>query len=188
MSDADIVKWDGRYRDSTACGRIEPDPELQGACSMIPAGGAALDLACGLGKNALYLALQGCSVTAVDGSIEALRKLEAAAREFGLEQRVHGIQADLDDYSLPEKAFDLVLVVRYLNRALFADIQGALKPGGLLVYKTFNRNILLQRPGFNPDYTIETAELVNAFPGLEIISDKPSEDSEYAFMIGRRPA
>ena len=187
MSESDIVKWDGRYRDSTACASIEPDPELLEAQSLIPRGGTVLDLACGLGKNALYLARQGCSVTAVDGSVEALHKLEAAARAFGLGQRIEGIQADLDDYSLPVKAFDLVLVVRYLNRALFADIDASLRAGGVLIYKTFNRNILKERPGFNPDYTIETEELLNAFPGLEVVSDNRGETSEYAFMVGRKP-
>ncbi len=63
----------------------------------------------------------------------------------------------------------------------------ALKPGGALIYKTFNRNILKQRPGFNPAYTIETIELVEAFPSLEIIADNRGDtQSEYAFMIGKK--
>ena len=189
MSDADIVKWDARYRDSEVCGQILPDPELEAWRSLIPVGGVALDLACGLGKNTLYLAQQGCTVSAIDGSGEGLSKLQSAARNLGLEQRVRCLQADLDSYALPEAAFDLVLVVRYLNPALFTAIVGALKPGGLLIYKTFNRNILQQRPGFNPDFTIESGALLQAFSGLEVVTDRPLEGSvEYAFMIGRKPA
>ncbi len=114
-------------------------------------------------------------------------KLRDSARTHGLAHQIKTRQADLDQYSLDKAYFDLILVVRYLNRDLFSGIVSALKPGGALVYKTFNRNILKQRPGFNPAYTIEAIELVEAFPSLENFSDNRGDtQSEYAFMIGKK--
>ncbi len=187
MSNADILKWDTKYRSSEAIVSIEPEQELLEYASILPQSGQALDLACGLGKNALFLAQRGFNVTAIDGSDQGLGKLRDSARAHGLTHLIKTRQADLDQYSLDEAHFDLVLVVRYLNRDLFSGIVAALKPGGALIYKTFNRNILKQRPGFNPAYTIETIELVEAFPSLEIISDNRGDtQSEYAFMIGKK--
>lgn len=146
-----------------------------------------MDLACGLGKNSLFLAKHGLDVDAVDGSIEGLNRLQAFAQASGLDERIQVYQADLDGYTLTESCYDLVLVVRYLNRKLFPTIASSIKPDGILIYKTFNRNILKQRPSFNPAYTIETQELADAFPMLEVIADNREDvNSEYAFMIGRQ--
>ena len=187
MSNADIIKWDAKYRSSEAIVSIEPEQELLEYDSILPQSGQALDLACGLGKNALFLAQRGFDVTAIDGSDQGLDKLLDSARVHGLAHKIKTRQADLDQYRLEVSYFDLILVVRYLNLDLFAAIESALKPGGILIYKTFNRNILKQRPGFNPAYTIETAVLKGAFPSLEIIADNQNDvQSEYAFMIGRK--
>ena len=170
-------------------GAAEPDEELDTHAALIPTKGRALDLACGLGKNTLFLAKHGLDVDAIDGSVEALNRLQAFAQACELDEKIRLHQVDLDDYTLPESAYDLVLVVRYLNRDLLPGIASALKPGGMLIYKTFNRNILKQRPGFNPAYTIETRELIDVFSMLEVITDnRQLESSEYAFMIARQPS
>jgi len=187
MSNADILKWDAKYRSSEAIVSIEPEQELLEYGSILPQSGQALDLACGLGKNALFIAQRGFDVTAIDGSDQGLDKLRNSARAHGLAHQIKTRQADLDQYSFAEAYFDLILVVRYLNRDLFSGIVSALKPGGVLIYKTFNRNILKQRPGFNPAYTTETIELAEAFSSLEIIADNRDDaQSEYAFMIGKK--
>ncbi len=188
MSTADIKKWNGKYRSSDIISAVEPDEELVFYQSILPQQGAALDLACGLGKNTLFLAQHGLMVTALDASREGLKKLEKSAKTFHLEERITLLEADLDYFTLAESCFDLILVVRYLNRALFDGIEQALKPGGLLIYKTFNHNMLQKMSEFNPAYTIETAELIAGFPGLNIVgSNRENSESEYAFIIGRKP-
>jgi len=187
MSEADILKWDRKYRSSGAIVSIEAEQELLEYDSILPQSGQALDLACGLGKNSLFLAQRGFHVTAIDGSDQGLSKLRVSARAHGLAGQIETRQADLDQYNLAKEYFDLILVVRYLNRDLFTAIVSALKPGGVLVYKTFNRNFLKQRPGFNPAYTIEAMELAAAFAALEIVVDNHNDtQSEYAFLIGRK--
>jgi tellurite methyltransferase len=188
MSRDDIARWDKKYASSDRVKVIQPDVELNQYRSLWPRGGAVLDLACGLGKNALFLAQQGMQVTAVDGSAVGLERLGTAARAHNLHERMSVLEADLDDYNLPDSGFEMIIVVRYLNRALFAQIERALKPGALLMYKTFNQKFLLRKPGFNPAYTIETESLIRAFSALDIVADNRSDSSsEYAFMIGRKP-
>jgi SAM-dependent methyltransferase len=82
-------------------------------------------------------------------------------------------------------AFDLIVVVRYLERALFPWIASALAPGGRLFYLTFNRGRLASRPGFNPDYLLADGELQAAFPGLQRLAGEEGEESSW--LIARRP-
>jgi tellurite methyltransferase len=187
LSQADILRWDAKYAGENKPCSAEPDAELITYAPLFPQNGRALDLACGTGKNALFLAQQGLDVDAIDGSVEALNRLRASVQSSGVAQRIQILQADLDNYVLPESHYDLILVVRYLKQNLLSDLVAALKPGGILVYKTFNRNILKQRPGFNLAYTIETDELIEAFPCIEVITDnRENTNSVYAFMIGRK--
>lgn len=187
MSQADILRWDAKYAGVNKPCSAEPDAELIRYASVLPQNGRALDLACGTGKNALFLAQQGLDVDAIDGSVEALNRLRASVLASELERRIQTIQADLDDYALPKSHYDVILVVRYLNRNLLSDIMAALKPRGILMYKTFNRNILKQRPGFKLAYTIDTVALVEAFSTLNIIADnRRDSESEYAFLVGRK--
>lgn len=188
MSEADRNKWQGRYLDSRPVTELEPDEELLRYRRDLPASGRALDLACGLGKNSLYLAQHGLQVNAVDISQNALDRLMQSAVNMGLDARIEPLCVDLDAYRLGAGVFELIVVVRFLNRELFAALQNALKPGGVLLYKTFNRRILKQRPGFNPDFTIETVELIEQFDGLErIVDNSAALRSEYAFLLARKP-
>ena len=79
--------------------------------------------------------------------------------------------ADLQTYQLPRGKYDLVLVFFYLQRDLFPALADAIKPGGLLIYKTYTED---QRrfPGgpSHPLHLLHPGELLNAFPGLRILS------------------
>lgn len=188
MSNADRIKWEKKYAGSEALSQVQPDEELLACRLVLPCSGQALDLACGLGKNSLYLAQRGLQVTALDVSVQGLDKLSQAAQKLGLGSRISPVLADLDDYELKASSFDVIVVVRFLNRDLFAAIRDAIRPGGVLLYKTFNRRILEQRPGFNPDFTIETDELIRAFAGLNILrANREDTQSEYAYILARKP-
>jgi len=99
--------------------------------------GRALDLACGRGRNALYLAREGFQVEAWDRDTEALECLRATAASAGLFAITTRL-VDLEQTpAIPPAAFDLITVFSYLQRDLAPTIVRALKPGGLLVYETF---------------------------------------------------
>ncbi len=187
MSSADISKWNKKYAASEISGKQAPDEELIRYADLLPNSGLALDLACGLGKNALYLAQQGLDVVALDGSSKGLAVLDQAANTLGLSARLQTLQADLDEYALPEAHFDLIVVVRYLNPPLFPAIAAALKPGGVLLYKTFNRKVLESRPHFNASFTIEQDALCTGFSNLLSLQNQYDEH-EYSFLLAKKQA
>lgn len=161
---ADIDRWNRKYAGGPRSVEPAGEPELAAAASALPGRGLALELACGRGANALFLARLGYQVVAVDCAINGLGSCRRTARRLGLP--VFPVVMDLDRAALPHRRFRLVCVVRYLNRPLFPVLAEALAPGGVLFYKTFNRRHLEDHPGFNPGYVLEDGELDRAFAGL----------------------
>lgn len=144
-------------------------------------GGDALDLACGLGQNALWLAEQGYRVTAVDISPVALEAAQAAAQARGL--NVNFMQADLDTYTLPQEAFNVVTVFRFLDRRLFPAIEAALRPEGWLFYQTFNVRRLETRPDIAREFLVELGGLAVAFPRLRVVDSR--DQGEVSHVVCR---
>ncbi|HUY53748.1 MAG TPA: class I SAM-dependent methyltransferase [Candidatus Nanopelagicaceae bacterium] len=97
--------WDRRHEEHQWSS--EPDPLLVGLASPLPPG-RALDLGCGTGRNALWLARQGWQVTGIDGSAVGLAKAREQARAAGLELEL--IQADIMDHALALGHYELVVM------------------------------------------------------------------------------
>ncbi len=134
---------------------------------LLPQAGTALDLACGLGANAVFLAKQGLAVTAWDISVVAIDKLTAYALRQGL--NISACQAKVDVDSFTECSFDVIVVSRFLDRTLSDAIIDALKPNGLLFYQTFTREKVSPRPPNNPDYLLMESELLALFAPLKVL-------------------
>lgn len=158
-------KWDQRYRTSA-----EQMPRaaqvLQQNRHLLPECGVALDLACGLGGNALLLAQSGLQTRAWDLSPVAIEALRSRAAQSGL-----SIEAEVRDVvatpPLPA-SFDVIVVSYFLERALAPALCAALRPGGLLFYQTFVRDkVTAVGPG-NPDYLLDENELLELFRGLRL--------------------
>jgi SAM-dependent methyltransferase len=149
--------------------------------------GFALDLACGVGHNAIFLARHGYEVVAVDASLVALRYARQALAGSGLS--VHLVVADLDRFVLPERRFDVIVVVRFLARSLIPALKAALVPGGLMFYQTFNLNWLRFNPEFRREFLLEPGELARLFSDFETIetNDTPDVKADLSYWIGRRP-
>ena len=112
--------------------QLAPSAWVRRFAPLIAAGGTVLDLACGQGRHARYLAGLGCRVEAVDRDAAALAELAGVP---GVTTRC----ADLEGAPWPYAAerFDAVVVANYLHRPLFADLLAALGPEGVLIYETF---------------------------------------------------
>ena len=132
MSLADQDKWNARYRDGAYAGRRHPTALLARFAPSLPRG-QALDVACGAGRNALFLAEQGFVVDAVDISAEGLARLDDAACAACADIRT--IEADLES-GLPvatDGCYDLIVMVRYVNLPLIRELTGRLGEHGILV-------------------------------------------------------
>jgi SAM-dependent methyltransferase len=187
MALADIERWNRKYAGGSPNPAFTPDAILTQYAHLLDGRGLALDVACGVGHNALYLARRGYEVIAVDGSITGLRYCRAQLRVTPLP--VHLVVADLDQFVPPPERFTLVLVVRFLSRPLIPHLKRALVPGGLMIYQTFNRHRLLMNPDFNPDYLLEPGEFRTLFADFEPIAsnDTPDMRDPISYWIGRRP-
>jgi SAM-dependent methyltransferase len=133
--------------------------------------GAILDLACGLGRNALPVAQAGLPVIGVDRNRDSLDQLRAAAKQQQL--AIDTIHADLESPSeipIRSESCAAVLIFRYLHRPLTPAIQRILAPGGLLFYETFTiaQVELGYGPG-SPAHLLSHGELPELFAELEIL-------------------
>ncbi len=182
-------QWNARWQEK-ADDLFHPDPWLLRIAPLLP-GGTALDLASGRGRNALYLAEQGFSVTALDLSEEALAQLSREATRRRL--TVTTWQVDLEENPrLPEETFDLVLDFFYLHRPLLPQLRGAVRPGGIAVLRTFSSAGSFPGAPGNPAFVLQPGELLEIFAGWEILLHEeglePSrKGGALAGIVARRP-
>lgn len=130
MSETDREKWDERYASGAYEGRRYPTQLLTDWIDDLPKG-RALDVACGAGRNSLYLAEHGYAVDAIDISAVALERARSSAAERGLD--VNWIEMDLETEKVPSDHYDLIVIVRYTHPTLVADLIGQLADGGFLL-------------------------------------------------------
>ncbi len=157
-------KWNENYRKSP--GGVVSAAQVLRLNHHLLSGGKALDAACGLGGNAIELARAGYDVHAWDISEEALQRLHSEALAQGLSITTQ--QCDLIA-SPPERgSFDLIIVSRFLDRALLPALVAALRPDGLLFYQTFIADKLSPTGPSNPDYLLRPNELLHLLGDLEI--------------------
>jgi len=185
MTIADRERWDRKYAAGNSA--PAPNPLLARFAHLLDGRAVALDVACGLGQNAIELAARGYRVLAVDGSRRALEQARAAIAERGL--AVQLVHADLDTFALAPGSCALIVVFRYLDRRLFARLKEWLTPGGLLLYETFNVNHRRAAPQMNPDYLLAPGELAQAFADFQTIAtnDTPANTSAFTYWVGRKP-
>ena len=160
-------KWNRRYREAPA-GKPGACAVLREYAFLLPAAGQALDLACGRGGNALFLARQGLQAHAWDISGEAVEALarEAEAEKLCLQTEVRDVQE-----SPPEPGtFDVICVSFYLERGISSALIEALRPDGLLFYQTFlHEKVTDEGPG-NPAYRLGANELLELFAPLHVLA------------------
>jgi tellurite methyltransferase len=130
--------------------------------------GRALDLACGTGRNAIWLAEHGWEVTAVDRSPITIPAVD---------MRV----ADLEkhEFQIDEASWDLIVVSLYLQRDLFESIKRGLKPGGVAIVIA-----LLMEPGHERSlFRAQLGELAQYFEGWEILHHYEGKSSDHHRVV-----
>jgi SAM-dependent methyltransferase len=165
-------QWDERYRVDELIWKAEPNRFLvEEAAGLAP--GRALDLACGEGRNALWLAERGGQVTAVDFSSVGLEKARRLASERGLELVL--VEADVLEWEPPAASFDLVIVM-YLHlpagarRRVQERAASALAPGATLLVVGHDSTNLTEGIGGpqDPAVLFSPEDIVGDLDGLDI--------------------
>lgn len=161
----DIVQhWNQRYTEKIAL--PQPAQALLEYGYLLPTTGRALDLACGLGANALRLAERGLETWAWDISSVAITRLKDTMRQLG--SAVHAEVRDVTMHPPPANHFDVIVVSHFLERSLSNAIKTALRPNGLLVYQTFCKLRIDDGGPRNPDFLLDDNELLSLFAGLRV--------------------
>ena len=184
--------WNARH----AAGSVadaSPAPVLRDNAHLLPAAGTGLDLACGLGGNAILLARHGLEAFAWDSAATAIDALAAwaRARELPIRAEVRDVVA-----APPEPGrFDVIVVSRFLERSLAPALAAALRPGGILFYQTFTRERVTGRGPRSDRFRLARGELLELFRALELLvyreegsaGDTARGLRDEAQLVARRP-
>ena len=186
MSQDDQIRWDRQHSENQA--REQPALFLRQVFDNQYAditAGRALDIACGSGRNALFLAEKGFEVTAIDISSVALGRAEQRAVEKSL--AVLWRQADLENYTLETTSYDLVVNIDYLQRPLLPAMRTALKIGGFIIFDTYLVDQQAIGHPKNPDYLLRHNELLDSFRDFRVLYYREGSiisDGERSFRAG----
>lgn len=129
--------WEERYRSQPTIWSGRPNTVLVAEATDLSAG-SALDVGCGEGGDAIWLAQQGWTVTAVDFATVALDRGARRAKELGIDDQIRWVHADLTRWR-PAAAYDLISC-QYLHllgaeqQELLPRLAAAVAPGGTLLY------------------------------------------------------
>lgn len=182
MHHTDRHRWNERYRERhPADFGLEPSDWLRIHENLLrnQPRGAAADLACGNGRNALYLARLGFDVEAMDIADVAIDWLTTQVEEEGLS--VFPRMADLTTSTLPDHRYQVIVNFNFLERRLFPLIETALAPGGLVFFETFTIDQIDVLGGGMPrEYVLQPNELLHAFPNLHVLHYREGIFSEFA--------
>lgn len=182
MADADQVRWDARHATADPL-LLAPPGAVTGEAGLVavfPTAGRALDVACGRGGVAVWLAVRGLAVDAVDISPAGLAAGARLAAEHGVGDRIRWIAHDLDRGLPAGGPYDVVVCQRFRDPQRYADLAAALAPGGVLAIT------VLSGAGVGPGpFRAAPGELRAAFSGLDVLLDRESDGE--ATLLARRP-
>jgi SAM-dependent methyltransferase len=158
-------RWDRRHAEAAEIGA--PAEVLLRNAHLLPRGGTALDLACGRGANALWLAGHtSLAVEAWDFSPVAIARLAEAAAARGL--CVAAAVRDVVTRPPAPDSCDVLVVTHFLERDLFPALRAAVRPGGLVLYQTFTREAVSSRGPSTPEWRLARNELLELFAGFVV--------------------
>jgi len=166
------TSWNERYR-AGSHRSLAPDPFLVSAYQefiepLFPKGGSAFDLAGGVGRHAIWLAERGWHVTLADISEVAIEQARRNAGQWA--GKIYFRAEDCAHFKAGKGRYDLVLVFFYLERKILPELAKALRPGGLLLYKTYTRlHPSFGRGPTHPMHLLKGNELIKAVPGLTVL-------------------
>jgi tellurite methyltransferase len=180
MSEKDRQKWDDKYIVKSQL--LKPREASENIRKFVkPAVGAkALDLACGAGRNTIYLAKQGYAVDALDIAAVALKALSEEAERAEVSERVNAQLNDLDTFVPAAESYELIIMMNFLDRALIERAKAGLKRGGLFIVETYMDDESNEKESSSADNLLKQGELKSLFgEGWELLHYDEFENEAY---------
>ena len=165
MSKQDRNKWNQRYAEDSYH-KNNPVTLVQDWLPRLPMG-RVLDVACGAGRNAIFLAQAGHQVDAIDISRVGLNLARQKAENQGLS--INWIEQDLDQPYQFDTEYDLIIVMWYVNLALISRLCDCLAPGGYLLCE---EHLITDQEVIGPtcsNYRVAPGDLREAVSGVDVL-------------------
>jgi SAM-dependent methyltransferase len=202
MTDSDRMKWNAHFRLRPCAAMAEPNPLLADWLPRLEIDSPsplAVDVACGAGRHAVFLARRGWRVEAMDISDVALDGLAAAARAESLAitclQRDFEPAAETAMPSFEPGRYDLAVMMRYTNLPLIARLAGAIRAGGYLIAEAYLATTTAGGGPRNPAYRVAPGEfetvvgrefdIVNCCEGMA--AGRGGQPAAVVQVVARRP-
>ena len=174
MSDSKKFRdWDDRYAASDYLFGTAPNDFLKTVAHQLAPNSQILCLADGEGRNGVYLAAQGHTVTAVDQSRVGLKKAKKLAQQKQVS--IETIKADLAEYDLGVESWDCIVSIFFhipseVRANIYPRIIAALKPGGSLILESYTPNQLNHKTGGPPtsDLMLTKDQLTQYFSEMNL--------------------
>jgi SAM-dependent methyltransferase len=183
------LEWDLKYEQGLPS-LTEPDPLFiwayeTFAAPSFPKARAALDVAGGLGRHGLWLAMRNWQVTVVDVSEVAMAKLRQTADALNLDIKL--FVGDAARYKFEPEGFDLIVLFYHMDRSLFPRIASALKTGGVLISKMSLRWSTSEEPVAPRNDLLYRGELPSLLPGISVLhhEERPVRDRGVVEFVGK---
>lgn len=177
MSDADRLRWDERYarRGAPGAEALGPPAVFASRADEFPTTGAALDVACGPGRTAVWLARRGLLVHGLDISPVAVGQARDLALRSGVASGCRFEVVDLDRGLPPSQRFDVIVCHLFRDPRLDTALTDRLAPGGLLAIAALAHG----------RFGASEQELIAAFADLDVVG--AGETDGVAWLLARRP-
>lgn len=154
---------------------MEPSSWLIDNADLLPRAGRVLDVACGRGRHALWLASAGLEVRAIDRDPDAIAFVRDSAARRGLSIDAEVVDLETDPPPTIPAGFDAIVVFNYLHRPLVPVLRDALKPGGRIFYETFTTRQAERGHPTNPVFLLNDGELAGLMAPLAVLRSREGE-------------
>jgi SAM-dependent methyltransferase len=162
-------RWDNRYSRGEHA-NDQPHPLVVRFAEQLKPG-RALDVACGTGRHALYLAERGWQVTAVDSSKVAIEILLERARQRGVQVDARIADLELGEFTIEPDSYDLIVNCCYLQRDLFPAIKAGVRVGGVVIAVIAMVDDDPNVKPMNPAFLLQPGEMRAEFEGWRLLHE-----------------
>jgi len=189
MSQQDKKKWDEKYRKKSELLRPR-EASLNIQKFVVKSNGAkALDLACGAGRNTIYLAKLGYEIDALDIAEVALEALAAEAHHEEVRELINTQLSDLDTFAPASEKYELIIMMNFLDRGLIERAKEGLKREGLFIVETYMDDLINEKKDSNVEFLLKKEELKTLFDeGYDVLFYEEFENESHELYRMKKQA